>query len=637
MKKRLKRTKGICSCTSPRCIDRSAFTWYEQDLWTYIARFLDGRSLVMLGATNKWFNSIIMQECIWKFACLRDLQVPDPGHVSFSWSKLYGSAVDGSHSYSFRNKEKHIDWKRIGAFSFDSEEAFLREGLNALVKIPTQEIVADKLQSCGTCMLRKVKTGIWIADLQLVRCPACDQEKCDGTMQILDARHIELFLSRGYQDGSWDYELVGSHEIKKRVGGAYGAIFDLKYLKSETTAGVLDYKSWIGRANDFQPKAIIAFHAVAVNTNLPENQAAEPCSITKCGKNEIPIRFPFRLEDKLPENCGYPGFNLGCKNQRTIVLNLPYSGEFFVRDINYLNQQIYLFDPDNCLPKRLLSFNLSGSPFVAAFHLNYTFLNCPTQVTKSRFTTIDCLSNSTTSVLATSSISLANSMATSCQIIITLRVPVSWPSQNDEEFSDDLDEDIQLTWYAPQCRDCEAEGGICGFKNNGSEEIDCFHLPKSGKSNNSLQVFRIICLSISVPALTGAIGIAVFACCLDSRRRNRENSTQQSTGPSAVLPQPTVVATGLDESTIESYEKVVLGESRRLPGLNDTTCAICLSEYLSKETIRCIPECKHCFHAECIDEWLRLNTTCPVCRNDPSSEEAHPPSAEDANSHVDIV
>ncbi|KAG8485138.1 hypothetical protein CXB51_021603 [Gossypium anomalum] len=237
MRKRLKRTKGICSCSSPRCINHSTFNWYEQDLWTYIARFLDGRSLVMLGATNKWFNSVIMQDCIWKFTCLRDLQVPDPCHVAFSWSKLYASVVDGSHSFIFRQQEKHIDWMRIGAFSFDSEVAFLSQRMSASVKIPKQENIDDMLQSYGSCLLRKIKTGIWIADLQLVRCPVCDQEKCEGTMQMLDARHIELFLNQGFQDGSWDYELVGSHEIKKKVRGAYGAIFDFKYLTSKSTAG----------------------------------------------------------------------------------------------------------------------------------------------------------------------------------------------------------------------------------------------------------------------------------------------------------------------------------------------------------------------------------------------------------------
>ena len=52
---------------------------------------------------------------------------------------------------------------RIGAFSFDSEVAFLSERLRPPVKIPKQEIIDDMLQSCGICLLRKVKTGIWIA------------------------------------------------------------------------------------------------------------------------------------------------------------------------------------------------------------------------------------------------------------------------------------------------------------------------------------------------------------------------------------------------------------------------------------------------------------------------------------------
>lgn len=84
------------------------------------------------------------------------------------------------------------------------------------------------------------------------------------------------------------------------------------------------------------------------------------------------------------------------------------------------------------------------------------------------------------------------------------------------------------------------------------------------------------------------------------------------------------IVMGLDESTIESYTKVVLGESRRIPGINDSICPICLSEYCTKETLRCIPDCRHCFHAECIDEWLRLNGTCPVCRSSPSP--VHVPS-----------
>ncbi|KAB1219623.1 Histone-lysine N-methyltransferase ATX4 [Morella rubra] len=155
---------------------------YEEDVWTEIAKFLEGRSLVMLALTNKWFYRLIMDDSIWKFVCLRDLQVPTPEHVAFKWINLYASAFDGSHSYMFSQREKHID-------------------------------------------------------LQLVRCPVCDLNTCDGTMQTLDARHIELFLCEGYQAGSWEYELAGSHDVKERVTGATGAIFDVKYLKDPSSCG----------------------------------------------------------------------------------------------------------------------------------------------------------------------------------------------------------------------------------------------------------------------------------------------------------------------------------------------------------------------------------------------------------------
>lgn len=42
-------------------------------------------------------------------------------------------------------------------------------------------------------------------------------------------------------------------------------------------AAVFDYKSWIGRSNDWQPKAMIAYHAIAVSTNLQENEGKKLC------------------------------------------------------------------------------------------------------------------------------------------------------------------------------------------------------------------------------------------------------------------------------------------------------------------------------------------------------------------------
>ncbi|XP_047975918.1 RING-H2 finger protein ATL64-like [Salvia hispanica] len=43
-------------------------------------------------------------------------------------------------------------------------------------------------------------------------------------------------------------------------------------------------------------------------------------------------------------------------------------------------------------------------------------------------------------------------------------------------------------------------------------------------------------------------------------------------------------------------------------------CAVCLSEFEDGETGRILPECKHSFHADCIDAWLRSHPQCPICR-----------------------
>ncbi|MBA0794304.1 hypothetical protein Gohar_018650 [Gossypium harknessii] len=83
-----------------------------------------------------------------------------------------------------------------------------------------------------------------------------------------------------------------------------------------------------------------------------------------------------------------------------------------------------------------------------------------------------------------------------------------------------------------------------------------------------------------------------------------------------------ITVNGLDGSRIEAYPITLLGENFELPRPNDNTCSICLSEYQAKETIRTIPDCKHYFHANCIDEWFKLNAACPVCRNTPDHDSA---------------
>ncbi|CAH8380760.1 unnamed protein product [Eruca vesicaria subsp. sativa] len=326
----------------------------------------------------------------------------------------------------------------------------------------------------------------------------------------------------------------------------------------------------------------------------------------RCGPLESPIRFPF---------CDHPGFNLHCTDLNETVLELPMSGTFLVRDINYDKQHVYISDPENCLAKRLLTLDLSGSPFSPRFSIFYTFFSCPSDVVlPSSYQSIPCLNNSTSSFFATSNYVSVELMFPSCQIVKKLRVPHSLPF-GDIEFSSYVNnQSIMLEWVSPNCRNCEMNYLRCGFKKS-SVDITCLGAKKPGHlSSGVLAVIIIFSIMGAVTLFGTCIAIRIY----NSRRFNSRRRLGNSAIAATVRQQPREImaaARGLDQSTIETYKKVELGESRRLPGINGIICPICLSEYASKETIRFMPKCDHCFHVECIDVWLKIHGSCPLCRN----------------------
>ncbi|KAJ0797494.1 putative chromatin regulator PHD family [Helianthus annuus] len=346
------------------------------------------------------------------------------------------------------------------------------------------------------------------------------------------------------------------------------------------------------------------------------------CPVSYCGSSAYSIRFPFRVIGQQPDVCGYPGFDLWCNKQGNLVLNLPNSGNFSVRTIDYRSQVIQIYDPSGCSAARRLTLDLSGSPFSGSPSRNYTLLRCPVEVTMSRYITVGCLTNSTYSTLATSSVSFGTAMAkrTDCEIIGSIRSPISW-YQDQEGLTSDLNMDISLTWDNPNCQECIEEGGTCGYTNTTMQEIACLKNTEKGNKKMTIALI-IVSIALALPAIAASIAMAYYIW-RDYRRvatwvsRNATRNVTAVTPETAMVPHGGTVI-GLDQLTIESYTKVALGESKRLPGHEDAACSICLSEYNVKEIVRCIPECRHCFHAECIDEWLKLKGTCPVCRNTPS-------------------
>ncbi|EFJ31493.1 hypothetical protein SELMODRAFT_168691 [Selaginella moellendorffii] len=47
--------------------------------------------------------------------------------------------------------------------------------------------------------------------------------------------------------------------------------------------------------------------------------------------------------------------------------------------------------------------------------------------------------------------------------------------------------------------------------------------------------------------------------------------------------------------------------------LEELTCSVCLEQVMEGEIVRTLP-CLHQFHPHCIDQWLRQQATCPVCK-----------------------
>ncbi|KAK8619971.1 hypothetical protein V6N13_066463 [Hibiscus sabdariffa] len=62
-----------------------------------------------------------------------------------------------------------------------------------------------------------------------------------------------------------------------------------------------------------------------------------------------------------------------------------------------------------------------------------------------------------------------------------------------------------------------------------------------------------------------------------------------------------IVAAGTEK------ERTIAGE--------DAVCCICLAKYANNDELRELP-CSHFMHKECVDKWLKINASCPLCKNE---------------------
>ncbi|KAJ7178944.1 hypothetical protein C8R46DRAFT_619313 [Mycena filopes] len=69
---------------------------------------------------------------------------------------------------------------------------------------------------------------------------------------------------------------------------------------------------------------------------------------------------------------------------------------------------------------------------------------------------------------------------------------------------------------------------------------------------------------------------------------------------------PEHVLAGLESA---SYKDWATAES-------DPRCPICLDDYQPSDPVMKLGDCRHWLHKECLEQWLKGASTCPVCRKD---------------------
>ncbi|XP_022139135.1 E3 ubiquitin ligase BIG BROTHER-related [Momordica charantia] len=77
---------------------------------------------------------------------------------------------------------------------------------------------------------------------------------------------------------------------------------------------------------------------------------------------------------------------------------------------------------------------------------------------------------------------------------------------------------------------------------------------------------------------------------------------------------------GLSADTIASLPSINFKSGSGQTGSNDS-CVICRLDFEDDETLTVL-SCKHSYHSECINNWLKINKVCPVCSAEVSTTTA---------------
>ncbi|KAK9939118.1 hypothetical protein M0R45_015826 [Rubus argutus] len=247
----------------------------------------------------------------------------------------------------------------------------------------------------------------------------------------------------------------------------------------------------------------------------------EGCTEARCSIYGPAIQFPFRLKDRQPMHCGYPGFDLSCTNYHQTVLDMPSSSKLFVRMINYTTQEIEVdIEESPCFEREI--FYPGSSPF--QFVGNASFFSCPPSIVRDQYTYYSyclarlspCHSNPGNQIYVLADYcSIGKIPLVSC----TKVHEYSLAPANIGSYP------YALRWSIPaSCQHCQKTGKACKLKNNEftnqtEPQNECFDVPKAKGHHklggSTIKILGFCALSI----LLIGIGTMIYI----SNRREEEN------------------------------------------------------------------------------------------------------------------
>ncbi|XWS08099.1 hypothetical protein CRYUN_Cryun41cG0049900 [Craigia yunnanensis] len=220
---------------------------------------------------------------------------------------------------------------------------------------------------------------------------------------------------------------------------------------------------------------ILSAAAVGLGPAAPDQDDCQPKS---CKHHGLLVRYPFRLKGRQPDLCVSSGFDLSCNNKSQTVLELPHSVKLLVKHIDYVNQNIQVYDEGRCVQKQLPNLTLSISPLKAGRDpydnsygtlLSYTLFRCSVkdQSDYDSYDSIRCLSTEPGFYVKHEYSDQPSSNLLYCSK--SGDIP-----EAPQGMITDQGNNFYFSWSTPACGSCEAKGGRCGPDNtNTSSGIKC--------------------------------------------------------------------------------------------------------------------------------------------------------------------